>query len=402
MTHPGGGVFRLRAYLPAFPSRFLRDSGMVGFRSHHGRGTAWDFHPSSATPPGPRIAPVEVYIKFDFFHGLSCKYTMFPLKVFGRCEGKRGKVLVFGKKKRSVQYPKYLFKAFCRKGFSVYWVYLPERWQRGLRGCLGWYLFKRFVSSYGPDFVLFRSIPGGKNILNSLGSMGVLRVAFYPIITDKLGYSKTILDISQGFDHFFVSWRDTDLFRASGGRIKFLMQGVDPEEHRPYDGVIPEFVSQISFIGKPHSKERVEFLKRVFEVFDVKVYGGNWSDYGIGETKRKVDPLEFSRIVSSSKVSLGYDIGHERSMGFSIRLWLTLGCRGFYLTNYVKDMEELFRNHHHLVWYRDWDEFVELAKFYLERGSERERIARCGYEFALKNRTYDHVVDDMLKEIGYS
>jgi hypothetical protein len=52
-----GQVFRLRAtYLPAFPSWFIHDSGISGFRSHYGCGTAGAFHPSSSHPSFMRLS----------------------------------------------------------------------------------------------------------------------------------------------------------------------------------------------------------------------------------------------------------------------------------------------------------------------------------------------------------
>ncbi len=339
----------------------------------------------------------------DFLLKNLFSFCVFPVTVFGRSEGKRGKILIFGKRKRSVQYAKYLFKALARKGFSVLWIYVKDEWLSGVRGVFSRALYKRILKKFSPDVVLFRSFPSKRFLVSSIDPSKSLRVIFYPVPTviKNLRDGSSKAEIARMFDYFFVNWKDSGELRELGINSHFLMQGVDPEEHFPFDGYIPEFASDVSFVGKPYFEERIEFIKRVWESFDLKLYGGNWEAYGMKEIRRKVGPKEFSMISASSKVSLGHNIEPWRDHYFSNRIWLVLGCRGFCVTNYVSGMEDIFENHRHLVWFSDWDEFVSVLDFYLKNDASREKVVHEGYRFVIKNRTYDHVVDDMLKTMGF-
>jgi spore maturation protein CgeB len=62
----------------------------------------------------------------------------------------------------------------------------------------------------------------------------------------------------------------------------------------------------------------------------------------------------------------------------------------------VPRLEDLFENHHHLVWYESPGECLELIEHYLTRPGERARIARAGRAWVLAHRTYDHFARDLV------
>jgi hypothetical protein len=83
----------------------------------------------------------------------------------------------------------------------------------------------------------------------------------------------------------------------------------------------------------------------------------------------------------------------------SNRLYNILSSRGFCLVAYFPGLEELFENHEHLVWFRTLDEAAELAKHYLDRPRERDKIRTAGYVEYLANHTAASRVDTMLETI---
>ncbi len=322
---------------------------------------------------------------------------MFPLRIFGVTRGEGKKIILFGKRKKSVQYSKYLFKALSRRNFEVLWIYVPGSWLKGFKGFLGYISLKKVIKSFKPDIFIARSVTIGHHFLKGIKA---LKIAIFPVPFIEQGYNNDFLNTARSFDIFFVNWKDNGELRKLGINAYFLMQGVDPDEYKPYPTPVEEFSSDIAFIGKPYFKERVEFIRDISKEYDLRLYGGDWDRFGFKLSGRKVGPDGFSKICASSKITLGYDIRPDLPLHFSIRLWLTMGCRGFYMTNYVEGMEEIFRNHYHLVWFRDMDEFRDLADFYLKKDSLRRNIAENGYLFAIGNRTYDHVVGDILKVAG--
>ena len=321
---------------------------------------------------------------------------MFPLKVLGKSHGSGRRILLFGKKKRSVQYAKYIFKALSRKGFEVLWIYVPGSWLRGARGIVGYAALKSCISRFKPQLFMARSVTLKASFLKGIDAV---KVAIFPVPFTEGEVSKDFLEAARSYHYFFVNWVDDGTLKSMGINVRFFMQGVDPEEHFPSEPY-PEFFAEVSFIGKPYFNERIQFLKKVSGHLNLKAHGGKWSLFGVPQGMEKVLPKEFSQICASSKINLGYDIRVDLKYHFSIRLWLTLGCRGFYMTNYVEGFEDLFKNHHHLVWFKDFEEFLDLARFYLARDEKREKIAQKGYQFVVNNRTYDHVVDDILREVS--
>jgi spore maturation protein CgeB len=93
----------------------------------------------------------------------------------------------------------------------------------------------------------------------------------------------------------------------------------------------------------------------------------------------------YGLICRGAKIILGADITNEVEGYWSNRLWLTLGCGGFFMTSYVPGIEKYFKNKTHL-----------LIEEYLSKPAERLRIARQGYEFVHKHHTFHHFAERVL------
>ena len=111
----------------------------------------------------------------------------------------------------------------------------------------------------------------------------------------------------------------------------------------------------------------------------------------------EVFPEQYRAICGSAGIVIGCDGFHHTCEGyFSNRTWLTLGSRGFLLTNYAPGLEDIFENHRHLVWYRSVEECLELIEHYRARPDDRARIAAEGHAFARAHRTYDDFARDLV------
>lgn len=84
----------------------------------------------------------------------------------------------------------------------------------------------------------------------------------------------------------------------------------------------------------------------------------------------------------------------------SNRMYNILSSKGFCLVAWFPGLGDLFENHKHLVWFRTLDEAAELAKHYLDRPRERDRIREAGYVEYLANHTAASRVDTMLEIMG--
>ena len=108
-------------------------------------------------------------------------------------------------------------------------------------------------------------------------------------------------------------------------------------------------------------------------------------------------PSGYSAVCASAKIILGIDKADDLELYFSNRTFFVLGCGGFLLTRYIPGLERFFANHRHLVWYRDADEALELAAYYLRNDEERQRIAAQGHDFVHTEYPMDRAMVGCLR-----
>lgn len=69
--------------------------------------------------------------------------------------------------------------------------------------------------------------------------------------------------------------------------------------------------------------------------------------------------------------------------------------------NLYVDIPNKFKDGEHLIYYnaRDYSTLIDKVKYYLDNSEEREKIAKQGYDFAMKHHTPKSRIDYILKEI---
>jgi spore maturation protein CgeB len=179
----------------------------------------------------------------------------------------------------------------------------------------------------------------------------------------------------------------------------YITQGCDRDAHRIVPTRNPKWFSDVAFIGRPHRDHRIQLLQLIDQHYHLKVWGGDWQDWGLTCLKTKIYPKEFARICYAAKIFLGSDYNHDLECYFTIRTWYALGCGAFLLTNYLPGMETVFTKAVHLEWYNSPEECLDLIDYYLKHENQREKIARNGYEFVHASHTYDVVMDEIISRI---
>lgn len=149
-------------------------------------------------------------------------------------------------------------------------------------------------------------------------------------------------------------------------------------------------VAQLYISVKVAEQERLRALKLLSDNFEVDFYTGsdtsgmpNIRNRGFAKSHEEM-PLIFHE----SKINLNITAKSIRS-GISLRVFDVLGCGGFLLTNYQKEIGEYFEIGKDLVTYDSIDSLKEICQYYLAHDDEREEIARHGYETVKKYHTYD-------------
>lgn len=140
-------------------------------------------------------------------------------------------------------------------------------------------------------------------------------------------------------------------------------------------------------------------LLKLLDPFSLKVYGNehwlkNADNFvlpeGVYQGYLTYDQLPTA--YSSAKIILGLHSVTDSPTMMSMRTFEALGCGAFFFTHWTPALENLFKNHVHLVWSRNPDETLELIHFYLAREDLRLKIARQGQEEVYRYHTYKHRV----------
>jgi hypothetical protein len=301
------------------------------------------------------------------------------------------RIILFGKSKRRTRTTFHLARAFKECGNTVLWLNPAKIRRRRKNDSVRWILNK--IKNFDPNiiFIYSKDIPLG--VLQEIAGGAVKTILYYEDMPMKV--SSRLAQLGMLVDIFMVTNKGmlADYKKAGISHPIYFIGACDRHDHRVRHPVLPVWKSDIAFIGQARAKEsRIALTRKLAERFNVKVYGKNWRAFGIKPTLKSVTPRSYALICRGAKIMLGADITDKVEGYWSNRLWLTLGCGGFFLTAYVRGMEKYFENEKHLVWYHSEADCLSLAEEYLAKPDKRRRIARQGYHLVHEHHTFHHFV----------
>lgn len=151
----------------------------------------------------------------------------------------------------------------------------------------------------------------------------------------------------------------------------------------------------VSFVGSLSSEHstRILILEHLCANLGIRVWGsgvdGSPQDSSI--RSRYAGPawgVEMYQILHASKMTLNHHIGIADSYANNMRLFEATGVGTLLITDWKVNLHEMFEAGKEVVAYRSAEECVELIRYYLEHGDEREAIARAGQRRTLREHTY--------------
>ncbi len=202
------------------------------------------------------------------------------------------------------------------------------------------------------------------------------------------------IDIANIFD---ISWTSArvacDWYLAEGGRPIYMPEGCDPSEYYRHTN---EYQIPISFMGASYGCRPVIIHHLIRHGVPLHIYGSGWGK--IGEFAGS--PAE---VFSRSQINFG--IG---GIAFSEELTNVKGrdfdipCTGggVYLTTYNPDLANAFDIGKEILCYRNRDEAVEMAMYYMARPKECRSIARRARERCLKEHRWSHRFIEICNILG--
>ena len=209
------------------------------------------------------------------------------------------------------------------------------------------------------------------------------------------------------YDFFFSNSRGlAPVYRHFGVREPhFLPVGIDPAIHHPIAGVEQQY--DIVFAGDWHpNRERV--LLELAQHHRLTI---------LGPWKREIPPdsplrphflrygfftpAEMTLLFNQARIVLNVHQWYQRwTYGINPRLFEASGCRAFQISDDKQEISEVYTPGEEMVLYNDAAELPALCAHYLARPDERARIAANAYARTLRDHTYVHRMQEMLRVCG--
>jgi hypothetical protein len=310
------------------------------------------------------------------------------------------KLIYYGHFDRPSDCENWIANALTRAGILVY------RWQRKLGSQhTDWYEFCNFVSAERINLVLFSKAPeltaqhlrdlrsrtGAKIVWWTFDWMADPRVGpwYFPLASTS--------DLC-----FQTDGTDVDGTYANQGiRRVELHQAADPDIHNRYVGDMGDldrrrYTADVAFFGSlytPRRKALDQFLRRQ--------YGSRYKLWGGGDGfEQGLWNEEFRKAISVTKIVIGDNYTCEVPGYWSDRVYLTLACGGFFLTSYVRGLEDVFDTGKHLATWTDFNTLQAAIDKYLSEEPQRLAIAAAGYSFVQGNHTYNDRIKVFLERVN--
>lgn len=307
------------------------------------------------------------------------------------------RVLVIGPADRKNRTEHYILRGFASAGHEA--RHFSTSRLSCLPGRTADVLLERFVKRFDPEYILSTRARGVASETLARIAHGRRAALWYfdapPQIPDD------VLEKARAVGTLFVTNRGhIPFYRDNGvGRVLFLPQACDEQYHRyraPRNG--PRY--RLSFIGKVDSEQsRRRFLTEIGRREELHVWGrGNAPDTAFAVHRRAVYNRSLARVVGESLAVVGVNSfqSMDRVEAYaSNRVWLTLGCGGFFI-GYRAPRIETVVGTACCAYYGDADELLERVSYYADHPDERERIRGEGYRWVHAYHTYRHRVENLL------
>lgn len=288
--------------------------------------------------------------------------------------------------------------------------------------------------SYYWDFCIF------PETIDAIRALGIRTVNWYCNGSFQLNL---VREISPHYDWCLVPEKfRLDDYRAMGARPIYCQEAANPNVYTLHD-VPVEF--DVTFVGAAYG-ERPAYIRHLLDSgIDVRVWGPGWQRAttagrtrhianrlltadgwkSIGRWTRRArnrpdsmttlpervvgPPLsdaELVRMYSRSKINLGFSTCGEthydekRVLQIRLRDFEVPMGGGFYMVEYMEELEEFFEIGKEIVCYQGRDDLVEKIRYYLRHDTERERIRQAGHQRCRREHTWQARLQSSFERMG--
>ncbi len=250
-------------------------------------------------------------------------------------------------------------------------------------------MLKKAVAAFRPDWILVirshRFVDAGL-VAELKGNFGVRKVIGWRV--DGPLDSPGLAEDAAIYDEYFCSHRHG--YDPASTGIRFLpVYGMDFSRYRNLYPVAPrDYRHEIAFVAG-HNPRRLEYLQGLLDL-PLEIHG-KW-----GKARRSHPQLrkriaskgiwgdDLLELYNTSKIVLNIT-GWDPALygGLNMRVFDAPATGAFLLTDYSSELEEFYDIGTEIECFREAGELADKLKYYLAHDTERERVARRGYEKAL-------------------
>ncbi|MCK5941004.1 MAG: glycosyltransferase family 1 protein [Planctomycetes bacterium] len=311
--------------------------------------------------------------------------------------GPARRVLFLGKSMSRTRCTGALVDSLRRHGVEVRWRNLVT-WRRWFGTQIANKLARAEFRSYKPDvvFVFFRDLPLAlaSEFRRTARIVVWCEEALEVMDSSVIDYFRLADLVCMSNPARFPWLREHGL-----DNMAFLMSGFSPRYHRPV--AAQQHVRDVAFIGGPGRRgQRASFLAEIARRFDTEVFGRHWDRWSGAHkhlrVNQQINNKAYAKVCATSRIVLGVNEVNDDAYYCSNRTFLTMACGAFHLTHYVPQLENVFTDGEHLVWYRDEDEAIDKIAEWLPKADERARVAAGGHAEVMQHHQYYHRVARIL------
>lgn len=248
---------------------------------------------------------------------------------------------------------------------------------------------EKYLNQWKPDVILatFPLWSGFSDFAKSIGS----KLALW--IVDEVELRGGSLEFMRRCDLILTASRGgASLFAEKNlPRPKWMPFGYDPRYFYP---LTAEKRYAITFVGTFRPRTYLDALLRplIGEYGPtVHLFGKGWQGNNSvrgATTHRVVDWREIAKVYAESEIVLGmHTTDAIRYNRVNARVYEALGCRAFFISDFVPSMAEILTPGRDFVALRDGDDVISVAREYLQEKDLRLRIAESGHARVKKQFT---------------
>jgi spore maturation protein CgeB len=265
-------------------------------------------------------------------------------------------------------------------------------------------------------------------IIDEIKSMGIKTINWYCNASYQLDL---VSQISPHYDICLVPEKfRIDDYKKLGANPIYCQEAANPNIYKPYN-LKQEF--DVTFVGQAYG-ERPDYVKYLLDNnIDIRVWGSGWSSFVKKFTrvvKRKLFPInsqefyispallpkaivgdilsdtEMIKMYSRSKINLGFSscgnthASKNRITQIRLRDFEVPMSGGFYMVEYMPELEEFFEIDKEIVCYHDKTDLVDKIKYYLKHDKIREKIRSAGRKRCSKDHTWHKRFESVTKQFS--